>query len=131
MAYRLRESAISRNDPTASFIPSSKSSATCIAPKGSTPANTRFASCSIRIDLDDTVDRSRLVTKIIYLEDPDQAIPFRLPKDQVSVLTLSPTEPPLRIASALGRPVAIVRMGVRKPTVEEIQAGLGGDVGLD
>jgi uncharacterized repeat protein (TIGR01451 family) len=82
-------------------------------------------------DLDDTVDRSRLVTKIIYLEDPDQAIPFRMPKDQVPVLTLSPAEPPLRVASALGRPVAIVRMGVRQPTVEEIQAGSGGDVGLD
>jgi uncharacterized repeat protein (TIGR01451 family) len=82
-------------------------------------------------DLDDTVDRSRLVTKIIYLEDPDQAIPFRMPKDQVPVLTLSPIEPPLTVARALGRPVAIVRMGVRQPTVEEIQAGLGGDVGLD
>ena len=30
-----------------------------------------------------------------------------------------------------GGPIAIVRMGVRKPTVEEIQAGSGGDVGLD
>jgi uncharacterized repeat protein (TIGR01451 family) len=82
-------------------------------------------------DLDDTLDRSRLVTKIIYLEDPDQAIPFRMPKDQVPVLTLGPTEPPLTVARALGRPVAIVRLGVRQPTVEEIQAGLGGDVGLD
>ena len=54
-----------------------------------------------------------------------------MPKDQVPVLTLSPTEPPLTVARALGRPVAIVRMGVRKPTVEEIQAGPGGDVGLD
>jgi uncharacterized repeat protein (TIGR01451 family) len=82
-------------------------------------------------DLDDTVDQKRLVTKVIYLEDPDQAIPFRVSKEQVSVLTLNPTEPPLRIASALGRPVAIVRMGVRKPTVEEIQAGAAGDMGLD
>ncbi len=36
------------------------------------------------------------MTKVIYLEDPDQAIPFKLPKDQVPVLTLNPTEPPLR-----------------------------------
>ncbi len=78
-------------------------------------------------DLDDAVTKARLVTKIIYLEDPDQAIPFHLPKDQVPVLTLSPTEPPLRVAQALGRPVAIVRMGVRKPTIEEIQAGPAGD----
>ena len=44
-----------------------------------------------------------------------------MPKDEVPVLTLNPAEPPLRVAQALGRPVAIVRMGVRKPTIEEIQ----------
>jgi len=82
-------------------------------------------------DLEDTVDRAHLVTKVIYLEDPDQAIPFRMAKDQVPVLTLSPTEPPLRVASALGRPVAIVRLGARRPTSEEIQAGAAGDLGLD
>jgi uncharacterized repeat protein (TIGR01451 family) len=82
-------------------------------------------------DLDDTGEKSRLVTKIIYLEDPDQAIPFHLPKDQITALTLNPTESPLQVAQALGRPVAIVRMGVRTPTVEEIQAGAAGDVGLD
>jgi len=82
-------------------------------------------------DLDDTVDRARLVTKVIYLEDPDQAIPFRMAKDQVPALTLSPTEPPLRVATALGRPVAIVRIGGRRPTALEIQAGAAGDLGLD
>jgi uncharacterized repeat protein (TIGR01451 family) len=82
-------------------------------------------------DMDDAVDRGRLVTKVIYLEDPDQAIPLRLPKDQISVLTLNPTEPPLRVASALGRPVAIVRLGGRRPTAEEIQGGVAGDIGLD
>ncbi len=82
-------------------------------------------------DLDDVGDKARLLTKIIYLEDPDQAIPFHLPKDQVPVLTISPSEPPLRVAQALGRPVAIVRMGVRKPTIDEIQAGQAGDLGLD
>jgi len=82
-------------------------------------------------DLDDTVDRARLVTKVIYLEDPDQAIPFRMAKDQVPVLTLNPTEPPLTVATALGRPVAIVRIGGRRPTGEEIQAGTAGDLALD
>ncbi len=55
-------------------------------------------------DLDDAVDRARLVTKIVYLEDPDQAIPLRMAKDQVSVVTLSPAEPPLRVASGPGPP---------------------------
>jgi uncharacterized repeat protein (TIGR01451 family) len=82
-------------------------------------------------DLDDAVDRGRLVTKVIYLEDPDQAVPFKLPKDEVPVLTLNPTEPPLRVASALGRPVAIIRMGGRRPTPEEVELGLVGDSGLE
>ena len=82
-------------------------------------------------DMDDVVDRGRLVTKVIYLEDPDQAIPFKMAKDEVPVVTLNPTEPPLRVASALGRPVAIVRIGGRRPTDEEIQGGVAGDIGLD
>ncbi len=100
-------------------------------PQGIDPAKYPIRVVFNQDDLDDTTDHKRLVTKVIYLEDPEQAIPFRTAKDQVSVLTLNPTEPPLRIASALGRPVAIVRMGVRKPTVEEIQAGAAGDAGLD
>jgi len=82
-------------------------------------------------DLDDIVDRARLVTKVIYLEDPDQAIPFHMPKDQVFVHTLNPSEPPLTVATALGRPVAIVRIGGRRPSVEEINAGGVGDLALD
>jgi uncharacterized repeat protein (TIGR01451 family) len=100
------------------------------------PADIEPAKYPIRVvfnqdDLDDAVDHGRLVTKVIYLEDPEQAIPFKLPKDQVPVLTLNPTEPPLRVASALGRPVAIVRMGGRRPTGEEIQLGMVGDSGLE
>jgi uncharacterized repeat protein (TIGR01451 family) len=82
-------------------------------------------------DMDDVVDRGRLVTKVIYLEDPDQAIPLKMPKDEIPVVTLNPTEPPLRVASALGRPVAIVRIGGRRPTEAEIQGGIAGDIGLD
>jgi uncharacterized repeat protein (TIGR01451 family) len=82
-------------------------------------------------DLDDAVDHARLVTKVIYLEDPDQAIPLKLPKDEVPVLTLNPTEPPLKVAQGLGRPIAIVRLGGRQPTAEEVQLGLVGDSGLD
>ena len=35
------------------------------------------------------------------------------------------------VASTLGRPVAIVRIGGRQPTVEEIKAGSAGDLALD
>src|SRR5271165_1345933 len=82
-------------------------------------------------ELWDVVDRGRLVTKVIYLEDPEQAIPIKLSKDQIPVVTLNPTEQPLKVAQALGRVMAIVRIGGRRPTVEEINAGATGDFGLD
>ncbi len=100
-------------------------------PAGIDPAKFPIRVVFNQDDLNDTVDQGRLVTKIIYLEDPDQAIPFHLPKDEVPVLTLGPSEPPLRIAQALGRPIAIVRLGMRQPTIEELQFGPGGDAGLE
>ncbi len=100
------------------------------------PENIDPAKYPIRVvinqdDLDDALDRGRLVTKVIYLEDPDSAIPLRMAKDQVGVLTISPTEPPLRVASALGRPMAIVRLGGRKPAPEDLDPNAIGDLGLD
>jgi uncharacterized repeat protein (TIGR01451 family) len=81
-------------------------------------------------DLVDAVDRGRLVTLIVYLEDPDQALPLALPKDEIPVVTLSPTEEPLLVAKALGRVMAIVRLGGRQPSFEELnQPGGGLDVG--
>jgi uncharacterized repeat protein (TIGR01451 family) len=82
-------------------------------------------------ELWDVLDRGRLVTKVIYLEDPEQAIPLRMAKDQIPLVTVNPTEDPLRVAQALGRVMAIVRIGGRRPSVEEIQAGETGDAGID
>lgn len=82
-------------------------------------------------ELWDVVDRGRLVTKVIYLEEPELAIPIKLPKDQIPVVALNPTEDPLRVAQAMGRVMAIVRIGGRRPSIEEINAGATGDIGLD
>ncbi len=82
-------------------------------------------------ELDTVLNLGRLVTKVIYLEEPDQALPLRMTKDQIPVVTLNPAEHPLRVASALGRPMAIVRIGGRRPTVEEVNGGSAGDLGLD
>jgi uncharacterized repeat protein (TIGR01451 family) len=71
-------------------------------------------------DLEDAAVRGRMVTQVVYLESPDQALPLALPKNQISVVTLSPVESPMKIAPALGRPMAIVRVGGRAPTVEEL-----------
>jgi uncharacterized repeat protein (TIGR01451 family) len=130
VGYRLRLTGIVER-PSAELFPVVEVVGHLHRPDGIDPAKYPIRIVFNQDDLDDAVDRARLVTKVIYLEDPDQAIPLRLPKDQVPVLTLNPTEPPLRVASALGRPVAIVRIGGRWPTGEEIQGAVAGDIGLD
>jgi uncharacterized repeat protein (TIGR01451 family) len=100
-------------------------------PEGIDPGKYPIRVIFSREDLDTVLDLRRLVTKVIYLEDPDQALPLRMTKDQIPVVTLNPVEHPLRVASALGRPMAIVRIGGRRPTVEEINGGPAGDLGLD
>jgi len=56
----------------------------------------------------------KFVTRVIYLEDPESALPVRDPKDQ-NWFDVGPGRDPLAIADRLGRPVAIVRMGGRVP----------------
>jgi uncharacterized repeat protein (TIGR01451 family) len=100
-------------------------------PEGVDPGKYPIRIVFLQDDLDDTLDRTRLVTKVIYLEDPDHALPFRMAKDQIPVVTLNPSEPPLRVATALGRPVAIVRMGLRRPSTDDYTDLNPGDLGLD
>ncbi|CAN5865274.1 hypothetical protein BH23PLA1_BH23PLA1_42960 [soil metagenome] len=66
-------------------------------------------------DLDDVLAFGKLVTQIVYLEEPEQAIPIELPKDEIPIVTLDPAEEPLKVATALGRVMAIVRLGGRAP----------------
>ncbi len=78
------------------------------------------------LDFEDVVDRGRLVTQVIYLEDPEQALPIALPKDEIPVVSLNPSEEPVRVAAALGRVVAVVRMGGRRPTSDDPGFGAHG-----
>ncbi len=64
-------------------------------------------------DLTDAAARGRMVTKVVYLEAPEQAVPINFPKDITPTLTLSPVENPLKVAPALGRVMAILRVGGR------------------
>jgi uncharacterized repeat protein (TIGR01451 family) len=96
------------------------------------PAGVDPAKYPIRIairldDIEDVAGRNLLVTQVVYLEDPDQALPIKLGKDEPPVVTLNPTEEPFQVARALGRVMAIVRIGGRQPIPEEINgpAGLG------
>lgn len=57
----------------------------------------------------------RFVTRVVYLEDPHQALPVNEDPARQSFFDTLPGEDPLRVADELGRPVAIVRMGARLP----------------
>lgn len=61
--------------------------------------------------------RGNFVTRVIYLEDPEQALPAMQPAEQIGYDT-RPGEDPLALADNLGRPVAILRLGGRQPLVD-------------
>ena len=107
--------------PASSFIPWSRSSVTSTDPPGSTRASTLIRILLRDVDIEEAADRGQLVTQVVYLEDPDQAVPLKLGKEDTPVVTIGPSEDPTRVARALGRVVAIVRLGGRQPSVEELQ----------
>ena len=57
----------------------------------------------------------KFVTRVIYLEDPQWAVPFKEPPEGHNWFEVGPGKDPLAIADELGRPVAILRLGARLP----------------
>jgi hypothetical protein len=57
----------------------------------------------------------KFVTRVIYLEDPKWAVPYRESPQGQHWFEAGPGRDPLAIADQLGRPVAILRMGARLP----------------
>ena len=57
----------------------------------------------------------KFVTRVIYLENPRNALPSPEDPDQRNWFEAGPGRDPLALADALGRPVAILRMGGRWP----------------
>ncbi|WP_437187218.1 hypothetical protein SH668x_000607 [Planctomicrobium sp. SH668] len=74
------------------------------------------------IPLDLTADeieivlQDRMVTKVVYLEDPNRAFPFQQ-GDSIRLETLKPNENLMQAADVRGRPLAIIRIGGRIPDV--------------
>ena len=60
--------------------------------------------------------QGRFVTRVIYVEDPDRAMPVRENPHMQEWFDVRPGEDPLQMADALGRPVAILRIGGRTPS---------------
>lgn len=61
--------------------------------------------------------RGNFVTRVIYLENPSEALPTAQTEEQINYDT-RPGEDPLATADTLGRPVAILRLGGRQPLVD-------------
>jgi hypothetical protein len=61
----------------------------------------------------------KFVTRVIYLEDPMQALPVPLGDKPQNWFELAPGRDPLAAADALGRPVAILRLGARLPGADQ------------
>jgi hypothetical protein len=68
--------------------------------------------------------QGKFVTRVIYLEDPQWAVPYKEPPEGQNWFEVGAGKDPLAIADELGRPVAILRMGARLP-------GEGGVPSLD
>lgn len=89
------------------------------------PENIDPAKYPIRIswtleNLYETLDTGRLITQVVYLENPDLAVPYALPKDEIPRHVITPVEDPVKIAMGLGRIVAVVRLGGRVPSALEL-----------
>ncbi len=66
--------------------------------------------------------RGRLVTRVVYLENPETTLPYRQRAGEQDSFDVGEQEDPLAAASRLGRPIAIVRLGSRVPTPEEMNS---------
>jgi hypothetical protein len=61
----------------------------------------------------------KFVTRVIYLEDPDQAVPAVQDPNSLGGFDVPPGTNVLEIADRMGRPVAILRLGGRLPDLSQ------------
>jgi hypothetical protein len=67
----------------------------------------------------------RMITKVIYLEQPDRAAPVRNSLEARTRLA-GPRDNPLKLADEEGRPIAILRLGGRVPDRHAPEPGFFG-----
>ena len=76
----------------------------------------------INLDQDDlyAAMEGRLVTRVIFLEDPQTAVPLQQSPEGPSAIDVPEYQDPLQIADLRGRTVAILRIGSMAPPQAEI-----------
>ena len=62
----------------------------------------------------------RYVTRVVYLEDHESALPVQDDPSRQRYFEAAPGEDPLQVADKFGRPMLIMRMGSRVPSPEDI-----------
>ena len=67
----------------------------------------------------------RMISKVIYLENPEINLPHRHVDNDQPFFDVNGREDPLRVAKRLGRPMAILRLGSRVPTFTPDDVGFG------
>jgi hypothetical protein len=67
-----------------------------------------------QVDLEQAL-AGKYVTRVIYVEDPRNAVPAASRPGHQEWFDARPGQDPLRVADTLGRPVAILRIGGRVP----------------
>ena len=75
----------------------------------------------IQLDAEDfkTALNGQMVTRVIYLEDPQTAVADLQTPDTNVPFEVSEFQDPLAVADEYGRPVAIVRIGSLTPPLQE------------
>lgn len=72
-------------------------------------------------DLDD-VNTGRMVSNVVFLEDPLNALPVAFPPGEMPVVDVRPGEDALFRASDLGRPMIYVQLGSRQPLNDQLES---------
>jgi hypothetical protein len=62
------------------------------------------------------------VTRVIYLEDPEDAFPLVQDPQRTRYIDAFPGDDPLEVADRMGRPMAILRIGSRQPDSDSLDA---------
>lgn len=62
----------------------------------------------------------RFVTRVIYLENPNTAMPVADNPDRQRYYEVRADQDPLKVADRLGRPMAVMRMGSRTPNFDAV-----------
>ena len=81
---------------------------------------------SFTIDEIDAAIQGRMITKVVYLEQPQLALPFELSGD-TAVRTVQPRANLIEEADKAGRPLAIIRLGGRLPAPNETRGAFFGN----